>query len=180
MGSFFREICMHTTKLVMLLCLLVVVGCGTQISTVDNGINVAVADAEIVNKSIADKKGNVVLVNFWATWCEPCVEEFPDMVMLYNKYKESGLDVITISYDFEDQIESHVIPYLEKENADFTNLIQGEDVVDQDFMQSIDGGLKGVLPTTLLYDRNGTRQHLILGKFNTVDLEEKIISLLDE
>jgi thiol-disulfide isomerase/thioredoxin len=165
-----------------LLCLPVFVAltaCGSQdVSRVPFN-EVIIADAEIVKKSIADKIGNVVLVNFWATWCEPCTAEFPDIVKLYNKYRNDGLDVITISYDFEDQIESQVLPYLKSEKAEFTNLIQGEDVVDQDFLLAIDPELKGVLPTTLLYDRQGIRQHIIFGQFETNDLEQKIVDLLE-
>ncbi len=158
----------------------VMAACGSQDTARAPLYEVVIADADIVKKTIADKKGDVVLVNFWATWCEPCTEEFPEMVMLYNKYKNDGLDVITISYDFEDQIESQVVPYLMREKAEFTNLIQGEDVVDQDFLLAIDPGLRGVLPTTLLFDRGGTRQHIIFGQFETDDLEKNIIELLED
>jgi thiol-disulfide isomerase/thioredoxin len=49
--------------------------------------------------SVADYKGKVVLVNFWATWCGPCKMEIPDMVKLYSQYKEQGLVVVGISID---------------------------------------------------------------------------------
>jgi peroxiredoxin len=48
---------------------------------------------------LADYKGKVVLVNFWATWCGPCKSEIPDMVKLYSQYKDKGLVVLGISID---------------------------------------------------------------------------------
>jgi thiol-disulfide isomerase/thioredoxin len=48
---------------------------------------------------LADYKGKVVLVNFWATWCGPCKMEIPDMVKLYSQYKDKGLVVLGISVD---------------------------------------------------------------------------------
>ena len=48
---------------------------------------------------LADYKGKVVLVNFWATWCGPCKMEIPDMVKLYSQYKDKGLVVVGISVD---------------------------------------------------------------------------------
>ena len=42
---------------------------------------------------VKSNKGNVILFNFWATWCRPCVEEFPDLMKLYNNYKEKNLKV---------------------------------------------------------------------------------------
>jgi len=48
---------------------------------------------------LADYKGKVVLVNFWATWCGPCKSEIPDMVKLYTQYKDKGLVVVGISVD---------------------------------------------------------------------------------
>ncbi len=48
---------------------------------------------------LADYKGKVVLVNFWATWCGPCKMEIPDMVKLYSQYKDKGLVIVGISID---------------------------------------------------------------------------------
>ena len=158
----------------------VIAACGSQDIARVPLYEVVIADADIVKKSIADKKGDVVLVNFWATWCGPCAEEFPDMVKLYNKYRNEGLDVITISHDFEDQIESEVVPYLKREKAEFTNLIRGDDFDNQDFLQAIDPELRSVLPTTLLFDREGKRQYIIFGQFETNDLEQKIVDLLED
>src|SRR4051794_40155335 len=53
--------------------------------------------AKGIQSLIAKNKGKVVLLNFWATWCPPCAEEFPALVKAYTAYKAKGLEVIAIS-----------------------------------------------------------------------------------
>ena len=139
-----------------------------------------VNDGGLVKKAVKERAGKVVLVNFWATWCEPCVAEFPALVKLGKKYRDQGLEVITISYDWEDDIDSKVVPFLEKHEADFTHFLQGLEAVDQDFLLDIDKGLKGNLPSTLVYDREGNRRHLIAGELDPDDLESKIKALIEQ
>lgn len=51
---------------------------------------------------LADKKGTVVLINLWATWCGPCIKEMPDLVALHEEYKASGFEVLGLNVDDED------------------------------------------------------------------------------
>src|SRR5262245_19221769 len=55
---------------------------------------VKAVDGKALKKAVAAHKGEVVVLNLWATWCGPCVEEFPDLVKLYDQYKGKGLVVI--------------------------------------------------------------------------------------
>ncbi|MFC1554929.1 TlpA disulfide reductase family protein [candidate division KSB1 bacterium] len=136
-------------------------------------------DADQVRNAVGSKSGNVVLVNMWATWCDPCVEEFPDIVDLYNRYKDSGLEVITVSFDFEEQIETKLIPFLAEQNADgFLNYFKNEDIDDNKFIDGFDPDWSGAIPVTFLYDRQGNRQMIKHGRFDRTELEKKIIELL--
>jgi len=135
------------------------------------------ADVVTVKKAIAEKKGKIVLLNMWATWCRPCVEEFPYIITLYNKYKDKGLDVITISFDFEAPV---AISFLEKQKADFTNFLKNPQQDENDFINGIDEEWMGAIPATWLYDRNGGSQFFEMGRFNPEELENKIIELLQK
>ena len=133
------------------------------------------ADFETILTAIAEKKGKVVLLNMWATWCEPCVDEFPDIVMLYNKYKDQGFDVVTVSHDF---VESFADSFLVAQNADFTNYMKEIEQDGNDFIIGIDKDWYGALPATWLFDREGNRQYFVEEQFYTDKLEAKIIELL--
>jgi len=133
------------------------------------------ADYETILEAIAEKKGKVVLLNMWATWCDPCVEEFPDIVMLYNKYKDQGLDVVTVSHDFD---ESFADSFLIAQNADFTNYMKEIAQDGNDFIIGIDNDWYGALPATWLFDRDGNRQYFVEEQFYTDKLEAKIVELL--
>ena len=133
------------------------------------------ADDKMILKTISEKKGKVVLLNMWATWCEPCVEEFPDIIMLNNKYKDQGLDVITVSHDF---VESLADSFLIAQKADFTNYMKDIAQDGNDFIKGIDNDWYGALPATWLFDRNGERRYFIEGQFFTDELEAMIVELL--
>jgi thiol-disulfide isomerase/thioredoxin len=96
--------------------------------------------------SLADRRGKVVLVNFWATWCAPCVVEMPYLDALQARYGSDDFEVIAISMDrtIEDAEEF----YREQE---LNNLALYH---DQSFSAAMVAGARG-LPLTVLYDRNG-------------------------
>lgn len=116
-----------------------------------------------LKQMIAARKGKVVLVNFWATWCQPCVEEFPDLVQLYNKYRKRGFDLIAVSFDDPDDREQKVVPFLRQHRATFTTVIfAGED--PDEFIRNFDPSWSGAIPRIYLYARSGKRVKAWTGK----------------
>jgi len=129
-------------------------------------------DAAGLKKAVAAQRGEVVFVNFWATWCAPCVAEFPDVVKLYNKYHARGLEVIAVSFDEDASVP---LPFLKKQNAEFINLLKKP--ADENFAQ-FDNEWGGALPASWLFDQNGARVYYRQGKFDPVALDAKIAQLL--
>jgi thiol-disulfide isomerase/thioredoxin len=111
---------------------------------------------------LASLKGNVVLVNFWATWCGPCVKEFPNLVRLQKLYKEKGVAVVFISVDEPEDAETTVRPFLKKENVTFTSYIKNGD--DESFIDAFGKGWRGAIPTTFVYDRAGKQVAALTGE----------------
>ena len=90
-----------------------------------------------------------VLLNIWALWCVPCVEEFPMIVDLGNSYND--LEVVFVSADFDDQI-IEVESFLKRHGVDSISYIKGEK--DEPFITGIHPDWTGSLPFTVVYAKN--------------------------
>ncbi|MCX7877802.1 MAG: TlpA family protein disulfide reductase [Ignavibacteria bacterium] len=126
----------------------------------------------------SELKGKVVLVNFWATWCKPCVKEFPDLIKLYNNYKDKAFEIIFISLDVPEEIDPKVKPFLSKNNVDFTtyynNFKQPEEIIN--FM---DKNWGGAIPATYIYDREGNLSVSIVGSQRYDQFERELLKVLE-
>jgi thiol-disulfide isomerase/thioredoxin len=113
-------------------------------------IDLQTVSREGFDQVIASHKGKVVLVDFWATWCGPCVKQFPHTVELSHKYKDKGLDVISVSVD-ELKEQAEVSKFLSAQGANFDNLITeyGMNAIDKFDVDN------GAVPCYWIYDREG-------------------------
>ena len=133
-------------------------------------------DAAGLRDLLAARKGKVVLVNFWATWCVPCREEFPDLSRLQRSYGEQGLAVIGISTDFASQAKK-VDAFLEQQKPAFPNYRKKSGGDDQPFIDGIDRSWGGELPFSVLYDREGHKAKTLSGRHGYAEYEKEIRAL---
>lgn len=119
--------------------------------------------------SSADFREKVVLVDFWATWCQPCKKEMPGYQKLVDRYGAQGLSVIGFKFDTMADTENPVV-FARRIGVRYPLAVATDDV-KQRF-----GGIEG-LPTTLLYDRQGILRKKIIG-FEYPDAFETIIKEL--
>lgn len=133
--------------LVILAVILSTIGCTGKPST-----TIAEIDAAGLNRVLGQHRGQIVLVDFWATWCRPCVALFPHAVALHHEFGQQGLAVITVSLDDVDQI-GLVQKFLLRQNATTENFIATYGIGSAAFeaFQIVDGAL----PCVRLYDRQG-------------------------
>jgi peroxiredoxin len=115
--------------------------------------------------NLAAYKGQWVLVNFWATWCPPCLEEIPEFAELYGARKNKGLMVIGIAVDFDD--EKQVFEFAEKQGMNYP-LVLGDGRVSAQF------GKVNVLPTSFLFDPKGKRVLKRVGPLTRAEVEKLI------
>jgi thiol-disulfide isomerase/thioredoxin len=120
--------------------------------------------------SSADLRGKVVLVDFWATWCQPCKKEMPGYQKLVDRYGSQGFAVIGFKFDTMADTEAP-IQFAKKIKVHYP-LVAAPDDLKQKF-----GGIEG-LPTTLLYDRNGILREKVIGFEYTGVIESKLKPLL--
>ena len=90
------------------------------------------------------------VVNFWATWCSPCVKEIGYFDDLYRDYSGENLKVILVSLDFPNQVERRVIPFLRERNIGATVLLMG-DLDYNGWIDRVDPSWSGAIPATLIY-----------------------------
>lgn len=118
-------------------------------------IDVQTVDERQLAAEVARHRGKVILVDYWATWCEPCKQLFPDNVELHRRLAGQGLVVVSVSVD--DPVDRPaVLAFLKAQNAVFPNFISLYGTSEQTIQRfEIPGG---VVPHLKLYDRTGRLQ----------------------
>ena len=124
---------------------------------------------------VAGNKGKVTIVNFWATWCPPCLKEFPDITKLYNDYNSKGLEVLAVSMNEPDEMED-IAEFLEEYDPPFQVRVAA--TLDETFYDGIKKDWGGIIPLTLIFDTNGKLVHYHLQEVNYEGLEQDISVLL--
>ena len=135
-------------------------------------------DAKGLAQRIARERGRVVLVNFWATWCVPCREEFPELSRLQAKYGPRGLQVLGVSTDFASQMPA-VEKFLAEQKPRFPNYRKKSGGDDQQFIDAVETSWGGELPFSVLFARDGKKSRALSGKHTYRDYEREILKLLN-
>ncbi|MBN2732275.1 MAG: TlpA family protein disulfide reductase [Balneolaceae bacterium] len=120
---------------------------------------------------LSDQEGKVVLLNIWATWCPPCEEETPDLVDLYEKYRDKGVVFLGISID--EQGASVVKPFVKKYDVTYPITIDDGSIMDKY------GPLMGV-PTTYIVDAKGNLRYFATGAVTKKEIEPRLEKLINE
>ena len=136
-------------------------------------------DASDVMKLVASHEGEIVLLNFWATWCPPCVREFPLLVDIEKAYRDRGVTVISVSIDFPEKMEDELQPFLERHQPSFEVYLKKDGDVTA-FTRTIDPDWKGTLPATFFYDRRGVPSVKRYSEMTRPEIERILNALLDE
>lgn len=130
----------------------------------------SLADLNGQTLSLAQFRGKVVLLNFWATWCEPCRAEIPELVKLQNSYRQPGLQIVGISMD-DDAKEVH--PFYDQFHMNYPVAVGDAHLADRF------GGILG-LPVSFIIGCDGRIEARFIGALNFPNAEGQIKSLLQD
>jgi thiol-disulfide isomerase/thioredoxin len=131
--------------------------------------------AQDIKSLVQDYQGKVVVLNFWATWCPPCIKEFPDIIKLHNQYQSKGVEVIAVSMNEADEIED-IKAFIEKYQPPFS--IYRASSTEETFYQEFDKNWFGQMPTTVIYDTTGKVARLHMKPITYPELEQYVVAAL--
>ena len=118
----------------------------------------------------------IYVVNFWATWCAPCVKELPYFEKVNQEYKDQNVEVLLVSLDFPKKKESKLIPFIKEKNIQ-SKVIHFDDRDEQFWIPDINESWTGALPATLIYNKN--QRKFFEKSFTQEELENEIKSFIN-
>ncbi len=136
---------------------------------------------QLVLKTLDGKKfdlskhvGDVVIVDFWATWCPPCVKEIPDFVKLHKKYEKKGLVIVGVSMDKSD---GPVKTFVKDQKVRYPIVMNGGDVW-KEFQELLPEKQRGGIPATFIVRRDGGIEEMMVGYHDAKTFENAVKPLL--
>lgn len=121
--------------------------------------------------SLSDYQGDVIFLNFWATWCSPCRIEIPDFIEMYDKYKNKGMEILGISLDRVRP--GKVLEFVEYIKINYPVVMGTKEIVD-----AYQTG--PYIPVTIIIDKKGRIRHKHIGILNKETIEKYFLDLISE
>ena len=125
-------------------------------------------------KKINKNKQTLYVVNFWATWCKPCVDELPDLMSVNNHFsKNPNFKMYHISLDFSKNKDKIVIPFVKKNNINAQVFLMNDSKRMNTWIPMIDKTWSGAIPATVMY-KNGKKVYFTEGQLKEKKLKQII------
>ncbi len=141
-------------------------------------VNLTLANADDLRKLRANPTGKLLLVNFWTTWCGPCVSEFSDLVATYRMYRSRDFALVTVSEN-DPAEKAGVLKFLQKQHASSTNLVFATSDTSA-LQEAFDHNLGAAVPFTLVIAPNGDVVYQEEGSVTILDLRRAILANLPD
>ncbi|MFT4801649.1 MAG: thiol-disulfide isomerase/thioredoxin [Flavobacteriaceae bacterium] len=100
--------------------------------------------------------GKTYIINFWATWCAPCVKELPYFEKINQEYSDKNVEVLLVSLDFPKQVERKLIPFINKRKLK-SEVVLLDDINENVWIKAIDKSWSGAIPATIIYNKNNRK-----------------------
>ena len=134
-------------------------------------------DTDALKNLLTQQRQRPLLVNFWATFCDPCRDEFPDLVKIDKEYRPQSLEFVTVSLDDMTDIKTSVPAFLDSMKATMpAYLLNASD--PEPAINAVDPGWRGDLPATYLYNEKGEIAYKHIGRVKPEELRAAIEKLV--
>jgi thiol-disulfide isomerase/thioredoxin len=141
-------------------------------------VNIELVDAQGLKALRKNESGKIRLVNFWATWCGPCVTEFPDLITINRMYRHRLFELVTVSANYPDE-QKEALTFLRKQQASCRNLLFGE-TDKYKLMEAFDPKWEGSLPYSILLGPEGEVLYKCQEAIDPMELRRAIVKALKE
>jgi len=138
-------------------------------------ISVAIYDFKAFEPLLHQRNDTTYVINFWATWCTPCVRELPNFEKINETYSDKKVKIVLVSMDFPNKIKSQLIPFIKKKELKSQIIVLDEPDTNS-WINKIDENWSGAVPATLIYNK---QQRSFYSKpFTYNELETEINKLI--
>jgi thiol-disulfide isomerase/thioredoxin len=142
--------------------------CKINFAQVPSSSNLPVMNFYQLEPLLHQKNDTVYLVNFWATWCVPCVKELPAIEKVEAKYKQNRFRVLLVSLDMPKELDKRLLPFISSHQIK-SEVILLDDPHQDMWINKVDPGWAGEIPFTLIYGKDFRQSYSKSFNFNELD-----------
>ncbi len=135
---------------------------------------VLVSDFKGIEKWFNKQNDSVYVINFWATWCAPCVKEFPEFERFAEENIKEKVKVLMVNLDFPDHYNTRLLPFIKQRNSKL-NVIMLDDPDQNSWINKVDSSWSGSMPATLIYNKG--KRVFFEKELNYEDLKMELIKI---
>jgi len=129
---------------------------------------------EALEKKYFQKKNDsIYVINFWATWCKPCIKELPAFEKIASEYADKKMKLLLVSLDFSDKIEEQLIPFIQKNNIK-SEVVLLDDADANSWIPKVSKDWSGAIPATVIYKNDNRKFYEQSFTFEELENELKL------
>lgn len=141
-----------------------------------DGVKIKSYDFNAFEPYLKKHNDTTYVVNFWATWCVPCVEELPHFEKLNTTYKDQKVKVLLVSLDMPQKVESNLLPFVKKKNMQ-SEVLYLNDPDANAWITKVDTAWSGAIPATVIY--KGDKRKFFEQSFTYDELEKELKTVMN-
>jgi len=145
-------------------------------ATIENNITLNVYNFNEFEPLLNKEDDKVYIINFWATWCAPCIKELPYFETVNEEYKSKNVEVILVSLDFPKQYENKLKPFIKAKNLK-SKIVVLNDVDSNTWIPKISEDWTGAIPATVIYSKD--KRAFYEKSFNLEELKTEVNKFLN-